>query len=349
VAQARQRQFAGDLDGALTRYKSAMRACEILRPQGDSFAWWMANHGEFVILHNLLFWAADKNQTGAQLQQAIDWSRTWLGKEASWTTPVIADAQLQRDIIRDLPSPFGRSGDVLDVYILSYPIDPISIWAATIPGERPRWQRLSNLLEQANADVIEQYVRDVQRHQSIEQLFAGGDANHSSWFDRGDRRRHDHWKQLEAWLSSTPLFPRFAGSMWSTREILVNQVLLENQRRATHLSLRLLQWRFEHGSYPTSLQQLQVEPDESLPPDVLTGRSFEYVPEGLETNAVRYFSPSGPLGPSWVDASGVPVVASPKAMLEDLSRYAGYEPTIRACVYPLPPAGVILRHASRTD
>ncbi len=344
VAQGRERQSNGDLPDAMESYRAAMHACETLRNGGDSFAWWMAQGGEEVILQNILFWAADKRQTIDDLQRAIDWSKGWLGKESSWTTPVVVDAQSQRDRIRELPSVFLESIAGSDATDTSLTTDQAIAWCAAVPGERQRWLRLVNVLEQARLDVVRQYIGDVRHEENILELFTGG-TDSPTWFIRGSRRRIDKWKQLDAWLSSTPLYPTFRGQTLHEHSLLDAQVFLENQRRATHVALRMILWRHQHGSYPATLQDLQTEGDDSLPHDILAGREFEYLPGGLTTEAARYFS----LDSSWVDASKVPILASPEVLREDLSRYGEYAAAIRGCIYPLPPPDIVLRHEEASD
>ena len=344
VAQGRERQSTGDLTNALDSYRAAMHACETLRNGGDSFAWWMAWVGEQAILQRILFWAADQRQTSDDLKRAIDWSRTWFGKESSWTTPVVVDAQSRRDRIRDLPSMFLGSIVGSDVTTTSLTTDQAMAWCAAVPGERQRWLRLVNVLEQARLDVVRQYIGDVRHDENILELFTGDIAS-PTWFIRGSRRRPDQWKQLDTWVSSTPLFRAFGDQTLHDRSLLETQVLLENRQRATHVALRMILWKHQHGSYPAALQDLQTDANDSLPRDILTGREFEYLPEGLTTDAARYFS----YGASWVDASKAPILASPEALREDLSRYGGYAPTIRGCIYPLPPLDIVLRREETSD
>ena len=63
-----------------------------------------------MVLENLLFWAAAKGQTSDQLQQAIDWSRDWLGREQEWTTPLMADVRFAAGRVPELPVVAQRTG-----------------------------------------------------------------------------------------------------------------------------------------------------------------------------------------------------------------------------------------------
>ncbi len=315
VAQARESQHSGDLPVVLTTYQAALHVCDMLRPHGNSEDWYRANDRESLVLQSLLFWATADGQTGDQLQQAIEWSQSWLGREQEWITPLTADHQRQRQVLREILFSHSQS-DLRPV-----DIERLHSWFSIVPGERQRWQRLLNVQEATFRAGVQLCIDDVRDQGDMRRVFRHGSWDDPSWLlsTPVDRRRLSTWNKLNAWTVSTPLIRDFLWGDWHPRDLLISNLLQENQRRATHLSLRLIHWRLQHGSYPTRGEWQQVTRDHNLPPDVLTGMPFKYLPKGLHNDNVRYLYVGSPLDGAYFDASGQPVLASPEALAEDFA------------------------------
>ena len=328
VASARERQAAGDLATAQGDYRSAIRICDKLRSSGGPFDCLTARQAEYLILQNLLFWAAADGQTADQLTKAIEWSREWCAKEREWSTPLTLDFQLQRESIAQM-----FEADASET-LQSGPTGKYLFWASILPGEGRRWQRLLNVMERASKDVMQAAIVDIQDQQPITWLFS--DDPQRGWRDVWP----SEWNQLEEWRNSTPLLRPFLDRTIPARDLLIGNVLLENTRRATHIQLQLIEWKLRHGAYPTSKEWEQALPSLHLPFDILTGRPFVYLPTGLNRDLVEYISVLEPLGSFYADASGVPVLVSPEALRVDRQQTPiGTASWILGCVYPLPSTG----------
>ena len=345
VVQAREDQQSGDLSAALARYQAAMRVCELIEQHAAykyPQLWFQSADMESDILQSLLFWAADAKQTDSQLQQAIDWSQSWLGKEQEWLP-------LMMSVIRERRRLFDESlsSDGWRTYRDHLPVTDFvgPFLSSRIPGERQRWQRLLNVLDQTCREDVQRCVSAVQSGQDVEWVM-WGPVQEDHWLRAavvrgGDRLAWNDWNTLDTWATSTPLIvPRI--STWpSASRMLIHCLQRENQRRATYVGLRLIQWRLQHGAYPTRSEWQELVRNLNVSHDAVSGRRFEYLPEGLHNEAVSYLAVPSPFAWLHCDASGQPALARPRFTH---SSDAPGRTQSQLGVFVLPPAGVVLRH-----
>jgi hypothetical protein len=94
--------------------------------------------------------------------------------------------------------------------------------------------------------------------------------------------------KLNGWRRTT-----FLGGAWfldpRASDRIVNLAL---RRRATLTTLALLEWRWDHGTLPDSLDMLVGNYLEEIPIEPFFGRPFLYYPHGLDRN-IRWTDPSG--------------------------------------------------------
>jgi hypothetical protein len=226
--------------------------------------------------------------------------------------------------------------------------DRLIIMLSLIPGEHQRWQRLLNVMEVSARDYMQRCISDVLRHRDVTRFFSVEDWEANYWSNvtqnRGDAKAPRAWQRLPDWKASTPLMRPFDLAGLQARYLLESNMLLENQRRATHLRLRLIAWRLQHGAYPTTSEWREVHGGQEPLLDVLSGKPFTYLPDGADVNAAKYFLAREPLGGFYADASRQPLLASPEAL-----RTQVHGGLLQHCVYPLPPQDVVLQLEARRD
>ncbi len=261
---ARQLQAEGKLDLSLENYMAAMRMIRHARQSLTARTSYWTEFMEHRVLLDLCYWASAAGQDAERIQRAMKqldelYATMPMGESyLEWRHQMVGMLLDDRDdSMRDLDVNLG--------YWASAEERRAVRWIRQIlPWEIVRAQRLLN--HSTARDLL--WLRTVQ-------------ANLQQGIPLASIPRDDQDQaQLRRW-ASTSLLGRIEDSYLpgSSRDAVV---AIATHRRATQLTLALLAWKWEHGSFPDSLDQLVGVYIDHVPIDPLDGKPFQFFARGLD-------------------------------------------------------------------